>query len=42
MHLVLDLADKYPRDDHLQRQPLSTWKLERFVGNCSAFCAERN
>ena len=28
--------------DHLQRQALSAWRLERFVGNCSALSAERN
>ena len=28
--------------DHLQRQALSAWRLERFMGNCSAFSAERN
>jgi hypothetical protein len=28
--------------DHLQRQALSAWRLEKFVGNCSAFRAERN
>jgi hypothetical protein len=72
MHLVLDLADKYPREslaahildcvaqflpasvalpmyspwqskaDHLQRETLSAWRLERFVGNRPAFCAARN